>query len=189
MRFRRVEPRRGSGAARLRSGADLPAARLVIPVNSEDSPMLLDFDDDGPGPVVVLLHGFPLNRTMWEAQTKVGSRYRVIAPDLRGHGHGRPGRDLHDRRDGRRCHRPPQCDAAQGSGRPRRPVDGGGDISPSPWSPATRNGSAPDADGYQGRSRLDRSRPRSRRGWRKRSKPAEVSDRSSRPCCPSSSRK
>lgn len=50
--------------------------------------MLLDFDDDGPGPVVVLLHGFPLNRTMWEAQqTKVGSRYRVIAPDLRGHGH------------------------------------------------------------------------------------------------------
>ena len=49
--------------------------------------MLLAYDDYGPGPVVVLLHGFPLNRTMWSAQeTSVGSIYRVIAPDLRGHG-------------------------------------------------------------------------------------------------------
>jgi pimeloyl-ACP methyl ester carboxylesterase len=49
--------------------------------------MLLAYDDDGPGPVVVLLHGFPLNRSMWSAQeTSVGSIYRVIAPDLRGHG-------------------------------------------------------------------------------------------------------
>src|SRR3954465_3916849 len=50
-------------------------------------PMLLAFDDYGPGPVVVLLHGFPLNRSMWSAQeSTVGSIYRVIAPDLRGHG-------------------------------------------------------------------------------------------------------
>ncbi|SIO66054.1 3-oxoadipate enol-lactonase [Singulisphaera sp. GP187] len=49
--------------------------------------MLLAFEDDGPGPVVVLLHGFPLNHSMWKAQlAKIGSLYRVIAPDLRGHG-------------------------------------------------------------------------------------------------------
>ncbi len=50
--------------------------------------MLLAFDDDGPGPVVVLLHGFPLDRTMWSFQrSSVGSIYRLITPDLRGHGH------------------------------------------------------------------------------------------------------
>ncbi len=49
--------------------------------------MLLDFDDDGPGPVVVLLHGFPMDRTMWSFQrSSVGSIYRLITPDLRGHG-------------------------------------------------------------------------------------------------------
>ncbi|WP_422925235.1 alpha/beta fold hydrolase [Singulisphaera sp. PoT] len=49
--------------------------------------MLLAYDDHGPGPVVVLLHGFPLNRTMWAKQlSDVGSMYRIIAPDLRGHG-------------------------------------------------------------------------------------------------------
>jgi len=49
--------------------------------------MLLAYDDYGPGPVVVLLHGFPLNRKMWSLQEgRVGSMYRIIAPDLRGHG-------------------------------------------------------------------------------------------------------
>jgi pimeloyl-ACP methyl ester carboxylesterase len=49
--------------------------------------MRLDFDDDGPGPVVVLLHGFLFDRSMWSHQrSAVGAIYRVIAPDLRGHG-------------------------------------------------------------------------------------------------------
>jgi pimeloyl-ACP methyl ester carboxylesterase len=49
--------------------------------------MLLNYSDDGPGPVVVLLHGFTLDHSMWDAQREtVGSTYRVIAPDLRGHG-------------------------------------------------------------------------------------------------------
>jgi len=49
--------------------------------------MILAYDDEGPGPVVVLLHGFPLDRTVWASQVQtVGSTYRVIAPDLRGQG-------------------------------------------------------------------------------------------------------
>jgi pimeloyl-ACP methyl ester carboxylesterase len=42
---------------------------------------------EGDGPPVVLLHGFPLDRSMWEPQVRALSRdYRVIAPDLRGLG-------------------------------------------------------------------------------------------------------
>lgn len=49
--------------------------------------MLLNYSDDGPGPVVVLIHGFTLDHTMWDSQREtLGSIYRVIAPDLRGHG-------------------------------------------------------------------------------------------------------
>lgn len=40
----------------------------------------------GAGPVV-LLHGFPLNRAMWdELAPALADRYHVIVPDLRGHG-------------------------------------------------------------------------------------------------------
>ena len=49
--------------------------------------MILAFDDVGPGPVVVLIHGFPLDRSMWSHQrSSLGSIYRLILPDLRGHG-------------------------------------------------------------------------------------------------------
>jgi 3-oxoadipate enol-lactonase len=45
------------------------------------------FDDSGAGPPVILLHGFPFNRTLWNEQVNVLSRtHRVIAPDLRGFG-------------------------------------------------------------------------------------------------------
>jgi len=47
----------------------------------------LCYDDDGAGPAVVLLHGFPLGRWIWDApRAALRDRYRVIAPDLRGHG-------------------------------------------------------------------------------------------------------
>ncbi len=43
--------------------------------------------DRGTGPAVMLVHGFPLDHTMWNAQIDALSReYRVIAPDLRGFG-------------------------------------------------------------------------------------------------------
>jgi pimeloyl-ACP methyl ester carboxylesterase len=47
----------------------------------------LAYDDVGAGVPVVLLHGFPFNRTLWREQTDaLASTHRVVAPDLRGHG-------------------------------------------------------------------------------------------------------
>jgi len=43
--------------------------------------------DEGTGPPVLLVHGFPLDHTMWDAQVAALSQQaRVIAPDLRGFG-------------------------------------------------------------------------------------------------------
>ena len=45
------------------------------------------FDDEGTGSPVVLLHGYPFNRTMWRDQVEeLKPNHRVIVPDLRGHG-------------------------------------------------------------------------------------------------------
>lgn len=47
----------------------------------------LVYEDAGRGAPVVLLHGFPLNRSMWDGQAReLGASCRVIAPDLRGQG-------------------------------------------------------------------------------------------------------
>ena len=47
----------------------------------------MSYDEMGSGSIVVLLHGYPFNRSMWREQMEALSRnYRVIAPDLRGHG-------------------------------------------------------------------------------------------------------
>lgn len=47
----------------------------------------LNVTDVGAGPPVLLVHGFPLDHTMWQGQIDALSRhYRVIAPDLRGFG-------------------------------------------------------------------------------------------------------
>ena len=46
------------------------------------------YDDVGTGPPVVLLHGYPFNRSLWREQVEaLSGSYRVITPDLRGHGH------------------------------------------------------------------------------------------------------
>jgi 3-oxoadipate enol-lactonase len=45
------------------------------------------YDDVGSGPSVVLLHGYPFNRSMWGDQiAELKKHHRVIVPDLRGHG-------------------------------------------------------------------------------------------------------
>ena len=47
----------------------------------------LSYEVSGNGPDVVLLHPFPLNRHFWDSVTpQLSTRYRVIIPDLRGHG-------------------------------------------------------------------------------------------------------
>lgn len=43
--------------------------------------------DEGHGPSVLFVHGFPLSHIMWKAQLEAfAGKYRVIAPDLRGFG-------------------------------------------------------------------------------------------------------
>lgn len=45
------------------------------------------YDDEGSGTPVVLLHGYPFNRSMWREQfEELKHHHRVIVPDLRGHG-------------------------------------------------------------------------------------------------------
>lgn len=54
--------------------------------------LVFDVDDSGPAgaPVVVLLHGFPENRTSWHAVAPrlVNAGFRVLAPDQRGYSPG-----------------------------------------------------------------------------------------------------
>src|SRR6266849_2463009 len=45
------------------------------------------YRDQGEGPVVVLLHGFPTSSFLWRREIPLlASRMRVIAPDLLGYG-------------------------------------------------------------------------------------------------------
>jgi len=47
----------------------------------------ITYDDTGSGPAVVLIHGYPFNRSMWAEQVSaLADSYRVVTLDLRGHG-------------------------------------------------------------------------------------------------------
>lgn len=47
----------------------------------------LAYDDEGAGLPILLLHAFPLNRSLWSAQSEfLRAKFRVITPDLRGFG-------------------------------------------------------------------------------------------------------
>jgi 3-oxoadipate enol-lactonase len=51
----------------------------------------LQYTDEGSGEPVVLIHGFPLSLELWKPQrAALSAGYRVIAPDLRGHGQSDP---------------------------------------------------------------------------------------------------
>lgn len=44
-------------------------------------------DTEGSGAPLVLLHGFPFDRSMWQGQAEAfGDEFRIVAPDLRGFG-------------------------------------------------------------------------------------------------------
>jgi 3-oxoadipate enol-lactonase len=56
--------------------------------------LMVCYTDDGPddAPVIIFIHGFPLNKSMWNRQLKaLKEKYRVIAYDVRGHGESESG--------------------------------------------------------------------------------------------------
>jgi pimeloyl-ACP methyl ester carboxylesterase len=59
-------------------------------IHSEDAEIVYEMTGDGPP--VVLLHPFPANHEFWTPVSEVlSSRYRLILPDLRGHGDSEAG--------------------------------------------------------------------------------------------------
>lgn len=61
-------------------------------MSTVDAPTVgLAYDDDGSGPPLVFLHGGWLSAESWAPQReRFGEEYRIIAPDLRGHGRTGP---------------------------------------------------------------------------------------------------
>jgi len=52
------------------------------------------YNDEGPleAPVVIFIHGFPFNKSLWKAQMEaLQDNFRVIAYDVRGHGESEAG--------------------------------------------------------------------------------------------------
>jgi pimeloyl-ACP methyl ester carboxylesterase len=66
--------------------------KLTITVNN----LTVSYIDEGPAnsPTIIFIHGFPLNKMMWEKQIEIlKENYRVIAYDIRGHGNTDAGND------------------------------------------------------------------------------------------------
>ena len=58
--------------------------------------LTVSYNDYGPenAPVVIFIHGFPFNKSMWDDQVNfLNDNYRVIAYDIRGHGNSDIGID------------------------------------------------------------------------------------------------
>jgi 3-oxoadipate enol-lactonase len=58
-----------------------PADRLTV------NGVSLAVEQRGAGPTILFVHGFPLDRSVWQHQIDTLTGYRRIAPDLRGMGH------------------------------------------------------------------------------------------------------
>ena len=49
--------------------------------------LTVSYNDEGPdhAPVVILIHGFPFNKSMWNRQVEaLENNYRVVSYDVRG---------------------------------------------------------------------------------------------------------
>lgn len=58
--------------------------------------LTVSYDDEGPldAQTILFIHGFPLNKSMWEHQIEsLKENYRVIAYDIRGHGSSDAGKE------------------------------------------------------------------------------------------------
>ena len=65
-------------------------------INITINNLSVSYNDHGPhdAPVIIFIHGFPLNKSMWDTQVEaLKENYRVIAYDIRGHGNSDPGID------------------------------------------------------------------------------------------------
>jgi 3-oxoadipate enol-lactonase len=63
-----------------------------IPIKVNE--LTISYNDYGPenAPVIIFIHGFPLNKSMWDTQLdELKKYYRVIAYDIRGHGNSETG--------------------------------------------------------------------------------------------------
>lgn len=62
-------------------------------MHTEINGIRLAYDDVGNGPAVMLIHGFPFRRQMWQPQVEAlaAAGFRAIVPDLRGFGESEPG--------------------------------------------------------------------------------------------------
>jgi pimeloyl-ACP methyl ester carboxylesterase len=81
---RQVDYRRSKAEAR--SFPSLPRGEGREDIRSQDgTPLYVDYC--GEGPTVFLVHGLACNNTIWRYQKAfLSENYRVVAPDLRGHG-------------------------------------------------------------------------------------------------------
>ncbi len=67
-----------------------PGKKITIPSNGQ----IVSYIDEGSiqAPAIILIHGFPLNKGMWNKQVgMLKENYRVIAYDIRGHGNSNAG--------------------------------------------------------------------------------------------------
>lgn len=63
-------------------------------INITVNKLTVSYNDMGPenAPVIIFIHGFPFNKSMWHLQMKaLKDNYRVIAYDIRGHGNSDAG--------------------------------------------------------------------------------------------------